>query len=336
MPRCRSAESGQWDRNVGDPANLWEPGSIKLRNGAPSPGSSSKPSPPTPTTQHPASRAMFIPPRPRALVFFAFLALFGVSYLVLDWPTTHEFPPAAISFLDPTGPQVLLVSAFYPLAKSKHTEKEYAAWMTLYLSKIKTHIYFFAPPEIEGMVRKLRGNLPMTLNTSFASPFDIPPLKGLEGRYAEMNKVDPENAYHSSELYAVWSSKTYFLREALLNMQSAGMDVAYAFWNDAGSFREKQDFANWPALERVDEIFTQGANLSSMDKDDLFFMPMWDVPKDPLRDWTPLEGPKEYYNAISEGQPVAITIFRLLTPFVGSFFGGRPNVIHWWYKTYWA
>ena len=83
------------------------------------------------------------------------------------------------------------------------------------------------------------------------------------------------------------------------------MDVEYVFWSDAGSFREKQDFAYWPDLERVDEIFTQGANVSSLNKDELFFMPMWDVPKEPLRNWTPLEGPKEYESAISEGKPLA-------------------------------
>jgi hypothetical protein len=252
---------------------------------------------------------MFTPPRPRALVFIALLALFGVSYLTLGLPTGQLATSISAPFLTPKKPQVLLVSAFYPLAKSKHTHAEYTEWMTLYLSKVKTHIYFFAPPEIEGMVRKLRGNLPMTLNTTFATPFDIPPLQGMEGRYADMNKVDPENAYHSPELYAVWSSKAYFLREGLLNMQSAGMIVEYAFWNDAGTLRQQQDFADWPALERVDEIFTEGAEMSGMHKDELLFMPMWDVPKDDLRNWTPLEGPKEYGGAISEGQSLVIVKF---------------------------
>ena len=265
--------------------------------------------------ERPVSRAkMLILPRPRVLVLIAFMMLFGVSYFALDLPTsvTETFSTSINTrpFVASGQPQVLLVSAFYPLAKSKHTHGDYAEWMSLYLSKVKTHIYFFAPPEIEGTVRKLRGNLPMTLNTTFASPFDIPPLRGMEDRYADMNKVDPENAYHSPELYAVWSSKTYFLREALLNMQSVGMVVEYAFWNDAGSFREKQDFGDWPALERVDEIFTQGANISSTDKDELFFMPMWDVPKEPLRNWTPLEGPKEYESAISEGRCLAATKSR--------------------------
>jgi len=287
---------------------------------------------------------MLILPRPRALVFIAFLMLCGVSYLTLDLQTVTEKLPLSVTipFLTSNTPQVLLVSAFYPLSKAKHTHDEYAEWMTSYLSKVTTHIYFFAPPEIETMVRRLRGNLPMTLNTTFSTPFDIPPLKGMEARYADMNKVDPENAYHSPELYAVWSSKTYFLREALLNMQSAGMKVEYAFWNDAGTFREKQDFAKWPALERVDEIFDEGAKLSKMRKNELFFMPMWDMPKDPLRNWTPLDGPTEYEGAISEGQSTGMIKFRLtsdspdLSPFVGSFFGGQPDAIHWWYKAYWA
>ena len=284
---------------------------------------------------------MLILPRPRTLVF-AFLTLIGVFYLTSDFLTETGTLSAWIN-IPSKQPQVLLVSAFFPLAKSKHTHEDYAKWMTLYLSKVKTHIYFFAPPEIEMTVRKLRGNLPMTLDTTFATPFDIPPLKGLEERYADMNKVDPENAYHSPELYAVWSSKTYFLRKALLNMQSAGMAVEYVFWSDAGSFREQQDYTYWPGLERIDEIFTQGANISNTDKDELFFMPMWDYPKEPLRNWTPLEGPKEYQSAISEGQSFAMIKFSVpLTyrlyppPFVGSFFGGRPNAIHWWYKTYWA
>lgn len=246
---------------------------------------------------------MLIPSRRRVLALIAFLALLGISYLTLDLPIVAEKLQYPINVPDVPlhEPQILLVSAFYPLAKAKHSRKDYAQWMKLYLTKITTHIYFFAPPEMEGVVRKLRGPLPITLNTSFASPFDIPPLKGLEGRYNEMNKVDPERAYHSPELYAVWSSKTYFLREALLNMQSAGMNIEYAFWNDAGSFRQQQDFNRWPAFERIEEIFATGAEMSGLPKEELFFMPMWDAPKEPLRDWTPLEGPKEYESAISEG-----------------------------------
>jgi len=82
-------------------------------------------------------------------------------------------------------PQILLVSAYFPLTKAKHTHQEYLKWISLYLSKITSHIYFFTPPELEPTIRNLRGDLPITLNTTFTTPFDIPPLKGLEGRYTE-------------------------------------------------------------------------------------------------------------------------------------------------------
>lgn len=257
---------------------------------------------------------MLIPSRRRALALIAFLTLLALSYLTLDLRLVADKLPNPIKppLVPPDDSQILLVSAFFPLAKAKHTQKEYAEWMELYLTKITTHVYFFAPPEMEDTILELRGHLPMTLNTSFASPFDIPPLKGLQGRYDDMNKVDPERAYHSPELYAVWSSKTYFLREALLNMQSAGMNIGYAFWNDAGSFRDQQDFNRWPAHERIEQIFTIGANLSDTSKDELFFMPMWGLPKDPLRNWTPLEGPKEYETSISEGQFIDFRFVRFM------------------------
>ena len=263
---------------------------------------------------------MLILPRPRVLVLLTSLTLFGASCLSLDLPTAELFSTNMVPFLAPRNPQVLLVSASYPLPNPMHTHEEYTDWMTPFLSKVTTHIYFFAPPEMEGTIRKLRGNLPMTLNTTFSAPFDIPPLRGMEGRYADMHKLDPEKAYHSPERYAGWSSKIFFLREALLNAQSTGMDVGYVFWNDAGSFREQQDFTDWPALERVDEIFAEGAKLSGMHKDELFFMPMWDVPYDDLRDWTPLEGPRELGDSIAEGQHItrscSVCPFTLLYRFV--------------------
>ena len=229
---------------------------------------------------------MLIPLRRWAFVLIAVLTLLGISVtpnLALALENPIDVPAVPLD-----DSKILLVSAFYPLAKSKHSREEYAQCMKLYLTN------------------------PMMLNTSFAGPFDIPLLAGLKDRYYTMNEVDPERSYHSPELYAVWSSKTYFLREAMLNMQATGMDVGYVFWNDAGSFRDEQDFNRWPARERIEEIFTSGARMSGMSKDELFFMPIWDVPQGPLRTWTPLEGPKEYGGDISEGQSRVAVEFRFV------------------------
>jgi len=84
--------------------------------------------------------------RSKPLVFIVILMLFRVSYLTLDFrrlSTSIRNPFAASPKLE-----TLLVSAFYPLAKSKHTHEEFAKWLALFLPRVTTHIYFFAPPEI--------------------------------------------------------------------------------------------------------------------------------------------------------------------------------------------
>jgi len=241
-------------------------------------------------------------PRARNLFLAAILILCILSYsynvpghnYLLDAPDVlpaKEIQPA----------KILLVSAFYPLSKSKHSHEEYEVWLSSYLSKVSTHIYFFAPPDIEPMIRRLRGDLPMTLNTTYASPYDIPPLVGLRGAYETMHALDPEITIHSPELYAVWTSKTFFLDEGLRNMGNSGVGYDYAFWNDAGSFRDEQEFDQWPGARRIPEIFEIGSRLTGTLRKDLFFMPIWGSPPYSMRSWKEEDGPVDTGNAISEG-----------------------------------
>ena len=141
----------------------------------------------------------------------------------------------------------------------------------------------------------------MTLNTTYPSPFDIPPLAGLRGVYESMHDLDPEKAIHSPELYAVWTSKTFFLDEGLRNMKNSGVKYEYAFWNDAGSFRDDQEFEEWPGAHRVPEIFEIGSRLTGTPRKDLFFMPIWGAPPYSMRHWKEEDGPIDTNNAISEG-----------------------------------
>jgi len=204
--------------------------------------------------------------------------------------------------VDTTDVSILLVSAFFPLAKSKHSHEDYIGWLRKYLTKVTTHIYFFSPPEIENMIRELRGDLPMTLNTSFSSPFDIPPLRGLRDRYEVMHELDPEKYIHSPELYAVWTCKTYFLEEGLRNSKTNGFDFTWAFWNDAGSFRDDQEFTVWPDQHRIREIFLEGSNLTGTRAKDLLFMPIWNSPGDELKGWQEDDGPVQPHDSVSEGE----------------------------------
>ncbi|TFY63943.1 hypothetical protein EVG20_g6117 [Dentipellis fragilis] len=216
--------------------------------------------------------------------------------------------------------RILLVSAFYPLSKSKHTLDDYSAWMRRFLEPVQTDIYFFTTPELEDTIRFLRGDLPITVNTSFASPFEIPPLKGLEARYAEMEAWDRESFRHGPELYAIWSGKPYFLEEGLKNAQAQAVHATYeyAFWTDAGSFRDDHVYTKWPHVERVDEVFSLASSVSDTPKDELIFFPIWAPPPASKRTWTEDQGPID--TEFSEG----------------SFFGGSATAINWYRRLYYS
>jgi len=242
-------------------------------------------------------------PRARVLFFAAIATLCILSYSFYDARGyNHHYDAPDVLVAEQVLPaKILLVSAFYPLSKSKHSHEEYSAWLSRYLSRVSTHIYFFAPPDIEPMIRQLRGDLPMTLNTTYASPYDIPPLVGMRPVYEDMHALDPEKDIHSPELYAVWASKTFFLDEGLRNMEKLGIKYEYAFWNDAGSFRGDQEFDQWPGAYRVPEIFEIGSRLTGTPRKDLLFMPIWGSPPYSMRHWKEEDGPISTDNAISEG-----------------------------------
>ena len=174
--------------------------------------------------------------------------------------------------------RILLVSAFYPLKKSKHTDGEYAAWLQRFLGQISTDIYFFTTPEMEPSVRRARDALSsqvssgsnlkvssypqLIINSTFPSPFSIPPLYPYKDRYEEMHAWDREKERHSPELYATWNAKPWFLKEGLRNVRGHGFgDYDYAFWTDAGSFRREHTYAAWPDVARVEELWEAGFQL---------------------------------------------------------------------------
>ncbi|KAJ7075871.1 hypothetical protein B0H15DRAFT_916511 [Mycena belliarum] len=257
--------------------------------------------------------------------FFLLLipCVFGLL-LVVNFRTHAETtgavltPPIIVGGDVLPSPKILLVSAFFPLAKSKHTLRDYEMWLSQFLKPISTDIYFYAPPEMEALVRKCRGDLPITINTTFASPFDVAPLNGTRERYDAMHVHDRERGRHSPELYAVWNAKPYFLDAAVKTLTQAGKDYDFAFWNDAGSFRAAHKYAGWPDPARVREVWDEGSSLSGEKAEDLVFFPLAGIPDTSFKFWTQDFGPVD--NEISEG----------------SFFGGAPRAIAWWRSTFYA
>ena len=126
--------------------------------------------------------------------------------------------------------RILLVSAMFPLRKSKHSTAVYDRWRRHYLGMISTNIYLFTTPAMEDRVCAFRGEiLALTIDTTYSSPFEMPPLKGKEAEYRKMHAKDRERSIHSIELYAVWNAKPFFLNAAVRSLERQGVRYDYAF-----------------------------------------------------------------------------------------------------------
>ncbi|KAF8960334.1 hypothetical protein BDZ97DRAFT_1905930 [Flammula alnicola] len=250
--------------------------------------------------------------------FIANIALQDISETTISLERAHD-PESHGNSASNTTARILLVSAMFPLPKSKHSKEDYAYWISKFLQPVSTDVYFYTPPDFAPTVRQARGRgLSITIDTNYTSPFDIPPLKGLEDKYKKMHSQDREGFRHSPELYAIWNAKPFLLDAAVKALAEKGEVYDYAFWNDAGSFREDHRYTEWPDPRRVDQIWQKGSELTGMKKDELLFFPLTGLPDSKMKYWTEDMGPVDY--DISEG----------------SFFGGTPNTVSWWKRTFYA
>jgi len=217
--------------------------------------------------------------------------------------TVEDFQAAEMGIIPPitNGTKVLLVSAMFPLAKSKHSKKDYENWLLRFLGAITTDIYMYTTPELAETLQRVRGDLPITVDTSYSSPFEIPPLRGVEGTYIRMNAMDQEKWHHSPELYAVWNAKPYLLQAAVRNLKAKGKTYDYSFWNDAGSFRRNHRYTGWPNPEQVEQVWEEGSRLTGTRKEDLMFMPIFQLPDEKLKHWEEEMGPIANSVQFSEG-----------------------------------
>ncbi|KZV95184.1 hypothetical protein EXIGLDRAFT_672376 [Exidia glandulosa HHB12029] len=221
----------------------------------------------------------------------------------------------------PSASPILIVTAYYPLSKSKHSLYQYNLWLANFLSRITTDVYMFTPPEMEHSLRGLRGNLPIHLNTSFQSIDHIPIISPLRDAFEEQVAKDPEAWKHVPDLYKIWTAKPWFVHEALANVRREQEGrYQYVFWVDAGSMRQPHAFGHWPSIDRVRSVWADAERLSGTAADDLLFIPMEHAPDVSLVRWTEADGPLRSSKDMSEG----------------SLFGGTPKAIEWWYNTYLA
>ena len=222
--------------------------------------------------------------------------------------------------------EVLLVSAFFPLNHSRHSDREYAQRLGNLLGTIQTPIYFFTPPELAPLVRKQRGSLPITINSSYTDPFDVPPVQGLYDVYYEMHRQNKDRKGEGPGLCALRTSKPWFLAEAVRNYESrlsAGSgSIGYAFWVDIGSFQDGLKVHDWPNVERVKEVLKEGAEATGRSEDELVFFPMNDVPNLTMQWWKEDMGP--FYRNFAQ------CMRSLSCPPDKTDEDGRSSILLWW------
>jgi len=199
--------------------------------------------------------------------------------------------------------EVLLVSAFFPLNHTHRSGKEHEKWLGNFLDTIQTPIYIFTPPEIAPLVKKQRGSLPITINSSYVDPFDVPPVRGLYDAYHKMRRQSKDRKGEEPGLYALRTSKPWFLSEAVKNYESrlatGSKSIGYAFWVDIGSLQDGLKVHDWPNVERVKEVLKEGAEATRRSEDELMFFPMSDVPNLTMQWWKEEMGP--FYKNFAQG-----------------------------------
>ena len=218
------------------------------------------------------------------------------DFVTVPDPIHHDGDPGSGSTdLKTYTGEVLLVSAFFPLNHSRHSDKEYEEWIGNFLRTIQTPIYFFTPPEIAPLVREHRGSLPITINSSYTDPFDVPPVHGLYDEYSKMHTQNKDRKAEEPGLYALRTAKSWFLAEAVKSYESklapGRGSVGYAFWVDVGSFQDGLKVRDWPNVERVKEVLKEGAEITGKSEDELVFFPINDVPNPTMRWWQEDLGP---------------------------------------------
>ena len=221
-----------------------------------------------------------------------------LSRLFHHYGSDNTHSSSMVTNRNPT--RILLVSSLFLISKSKHSKEAYYRWLRQFLGPITTEVYFYTSTDLVPIVQSSRGEgLPITIDTTYNTTFDIPPLKGLEEWYNEMHSMDREKSYHSPELYSIWNAKPFLVDNAIRVMASKGKTYDYVFWNDAGSFREVNTYKNWPDPSRIEEIWQEGSKLSGTKAEDLLFFPMQNPPYK-AKNWNEDMGPID--TDFSEGE----------------------------------
>tara|TARA_B110000285_G_scaffold96364_1_gene109934 strand:- start:39 stop:785 length:747 start_codon:yes stop_codon:yes gene_type:complete len=131
-----------------------------------------------------------------------------------------------------------IVSCYYRLEHSKHTNNEYDTWIKNLLVNLKTNIIIFTCKKDKSYLQNILDN-----NSSANYTIIIKELLSLEinklypAIWEDQETMDPnKRCGRGRGCYQLWNSKFHFLKEAIENNP---YNSEYFVWNDIGNVRDK-------------------------------------------------------------------------------------------------
>ena len=138
---------------------------------------------------------------------------------------------------------VTVVTAYYPLKKSKHTHEEYMEWIETFFRVVTVPIVCFCPRFVMTSLSRLSRRHPhVHYITRELHEFSLTSPKWKEF-WEQQYHLDPEKAVHSPELYMVWALKQEFVKHAI---KQDVFKTDYFLWCDIGYFRDKRLTLSFP------------------------------------------------------------------------------------------
>jgi hypothetical protein len=143
---------------------------------------------------------------------------------------------------------VTVVSMYFSLDKSKHSQSEYDLWIQNFMKSVDTPLALFCDRNSLDKLQMYRGNKPVKFYV-YESIWDL--MRALEvdrnmsyvdNYWNKQLGLDPDKNLHNPNLYAIWNLKTHILK---LIADGNPFRSECFIYTDAGAWRQRV-FENWP------------------------------------------------------------------------------------------
>ena len=191
-------------------------------------------------------------------IIFLFLILLVIVYNIkLD-----SFIKYKSKTKDVTISQTTVISTYFKINRSKHRDSYYQKWIKNFLLSVKSPLILFTDNQsISKQLLDLRKNFTTKL---YIYPSHWAILREIEQKRNKnytlnykyvQNKLDPEQPFHTSDLYVLWNIKSYITNKIA---QENPFNSSMFIYTDSGAWRNDL-LQDWP-----NELFIK--NLSNLIK----------------------------------------------------------------------